>query len=68
MSATKAGNPIWSYHNDFYQEDMLYTNEVDEAYMEAVQMIREYELQLELEQFELWQDDPAFLDEEDDHE
>jgi hypothetical protein len=65
MSASKAGPPFWSYYNDFWQTELVYCPMPDHAgFLESMRMLREYELQTEIEAFELWRDDPAF-DEED---
>jgi hypothetical protein len=68
MSASKAGPAMWTYHNDFYQMDMIFAVEYTDDYLESMQSLRDYrreiELEMQLAQFEDWQSDPGFEEEE----
>lgn len=68
MSASKAGAICWAYFNDFYQMDMIFAVEQTDDYLESMQSLRDYrreiELEMQLAQFEEWQNDPGFEEEE----
>lgn len=64
--ANLAGPILFTYYHDFWQEEMVLTNDTGPEYFEAMEMLREYNLEKRLEAFELWQDDPAFHEDGDD--
>ena len=62
--ARLAGPIMFTYYHEFWQEEVILTTDMGREYFEAMEMLREYELEKSLERFELWQDDPAFSEED----
>ena len=56
MSANKAGSAIWRYYDDYYQMEMYWSSDPEDAW-ECYQAIRDYEIEQTIERFEKWSDD-----------
>lgn len=46
---------MWSYFNDFFQQELIYSPMPEHAgFIDSMRMLRDYELEKEITRFELW--------------